>query len=491
MRSKEKKNKKINQERKDKELEFKLKDKKLKRIEYLVGVIVILLIIILITYLSIPKIYTDIKIRYNTEYKDIDYKAKSYFKDYTNHVKVENNIDTSKIGKYKIKFILPYGLIKIIKTKEIAVIDDIKPEIELIGDNNLSICPNKKYVEIGYKAYDEYEGDITDKVITKEEQNKIKYIVQDNSGNEYITSRIINYEDKEKPNIELKENKIIYLYKGNIYEEPGYIATDNCDGDITNKVEVTGEVNTNKIGTYTLTYKVSDLEGNTQEVTRQIKIIEYNQNNNTKGVIYLTFDDGPSNLTTEILNILKEENIKATFFVTGNVDDFPSILKREASEGHTIALHTYSHNYSYLYSNKDNFFKDLDKVNNSVERITGTRSNIIRFPGGSSNTVSKKYYTGIMTYLTEESLNRGYIYYDWNVDSNDAGSSIYNEQEIYNNVIKNLSYSGTNIVLMHDSGSHTSTVKALKNIINYSKANGYTFKKIDNTTPAIRHKVNN
>lgn len=488
MRSKEKKNKILK-----KELEFKLKDKKLITMQYIVGITLILLLIISIAYLSIPIIYienSNVKIRYNTEYDDIDYKAKSYFKDYTNLVKVENNIDITKIGTYKIKYILQYGLIKITKTKKIEVIDDIKPEINLIGNNTISICPNKEYVEMGYKAYDDYEGDITDKVITKKQQNEIKYIVRDNSGNEFITSRMIKYEDKEKPNIELKGNKIIYLYKGNNYKELGYTATDNCDGDITNKVEVIGEVNANKIGTYTITYKVSDSERNIQETTRQIKIIENNQNNN-KGVIYLTFDDGPSNLTTEILNILNEENIKATFFVTGNVDDFPSILKREAAEGHTIALHTYSHNYSYLYSNKDNFFNDLDKVNNSVERITGSKSNIIRFPGGSSNTVSKKYYTGIMTYLTKESLNRGYIYFDWNVDSNDAGSSIYNEKEIYNNVINTLSYSGTNIVLMHDSGSHTATVKAVKNIITYAKANGYTFKKIDNTTPSIRHKVNN
>ena len=212
---------------------------------------------------------------------------------------------------------------------------------------------------------------------------------------------------------------------------------------------------------------------------------------NGKGVIYLTFDDGPSNLTNSILDILKNEGVKATFFVTGNVDSYRNILSREYNEGHTIGLHTYSHDYKYLYSNKSNFFSDLDKINNSIYNIIGKKSNIIRFPGGSSNTISRNYSKGIMSYLTVESINRGYNYFDWNIDSNDAGSDINNSNRIYYNVVNNLNPNGINVILMHDSYTHSATVKALSNIISFGKENGYLFKGIDNNTSYVRHKVNN
>ena len=96
-----------------------------------------------------------------------------------------------------------------------------------------------------------------------------------------------------------------------------------------------------------------------------------------------------------------------------------------------------------------------------------------------------------MTYLTSEVVKRGYNYFDWNVDSNDAGGDIYNSGNIYANVVNNLSHGKTNVVLMHDSGSHTATVNALRDIIRFGKNNGYTFSAITNSTPVVRHGVNN
>ena len=203
--------------------------------------------------------------------------------------------------------------------------------------------------------------------------------------------------------------------------------------------------------------------------------------------IYLTFDDGPSYLTGKILDILDSENIKATFFVTHGGD----YLKRAYNSGNTIALHTYTHNYSYVYSSIDNYFIDLNNVSNSVYNSIGIHPKIIRFPGGSSNTISKNYSNGIMSRLTNEVINRGYTYFDWNVDSNDAGGDGYNNNKIYNNVINGLSHSKTNIVLMHDSESHSASVDALRNIIKYGKNNGYTFKAITSDTPIVRHGANN
>ena len=135
-------------------------------------------------------------------------------------------------------------------------------------------------------------------------------------------------------------------------------------------------------------------------------------------VIYLTFDDGPSRNTSYILDVLKSENVKATFFITGKGSDY--IIKREYEEGHSIGLHTYSHNYKAIYSKVDAYFKDIEAVNQRLCDITTTRSKIVRFAGGSSNTISRRYKKGIMSELTKEVIARGYKYYDWNIDSGDA-----------------------------------------------------------------------
>ena len=203
-------------------------------------------------------------------------------------------------------------------------------------------------------------------------------------------------------------------------------------------------------------------------------------------VIYLTFDDGPSRNTSYILDILKSENVKATFFITGKGSDY--IIKREYEEGHSIGLHTYSHNYKAIYSKVDAYFQDIEAVNQRLCDITTTRSKIVRFAGGSSNTISRRYKKGIMSELTKEVIARGYKYYDWNIDSGDA-SGISNCNRIYNNVVKNLKSNRINMVLMHD--SKKCTLKVLKKIIDYGKSNGYIFKKITYETEMITQKVNN
>lgn len=203
-------------------------------------------------------------------------------------------------------------------------------------------------------------------------------------------------------------------------------------------------------------------------------------------VIYLTFDDGPSRNTSYILDVLKSENVKATFFITGKGSDY--IIKREYEEGHSIGLHTYSHNYKAIYSKVDAYFQDIEAVNQRLCDITTTRSKIVRFAGGSSNTISRRYKKGIMSELTKEVIARGYKYYDWNIDSGDA-SGISNCNRIYNNVVKNLKINRVNMVLMHD--SKKCTLKVLKKIIDYGKSNGYKFKKITYETEMITQKINN
>ena len=222
----------------------------------------------------------------------------------------------------------------------------------------------------------------------------------------------------------------------------------------------------------------------------KIKIQNINRSIISDKTIYLTFDDGPSYLTHEILDILKEENVPATFFVTSQqIDKYQNIIKREYTENHTVAIHTATHNYSYIYSSEQNYFNDLTEIRNKVFTIIGEKPRIIRLPGGSSNTISKKYSPGIMTRITEILTHNDFYYYDWNIDSMDASGYI-DENQIYNNVITHLK-SGTNIILMHDSPTKMTTVGALRNIIKYGKEGGYTFAKITKKTPQIHHHINN
>ena len=460
----------------------------------LIILIFILIISLIISMITIPYIKfkdNNVKIRYNTEFLNNDYKANNLFKDYTKKVEVTGNINSKKLGTYKITYKLKFCFITIVRTRNIEVIDDVKPEIKLKGNDLEYVCPNKEYEEPGYTAIDEYDGEITDKVEKDIDKEKIIYTVKDNSGNINKIIRNIHYEDITKPVISLKGNNEITIYEGNTYQEPGYIATDNCDGDLTKNVEVSSNVKNNEPGKYKIIYKVVDSSKNETQITRTVivkkwSIIRPSQGGNGKGIIYLTFDDGPNEGTTNIiLDILKEEGVKATFFVTNFGPDY--LIKREFDEGHTVALHTATHNYNYVYASEANYFADLNNISNRVERITGTKSMIIRFPGGSSNTVSKRLNQGIMTRLTMGVKERGYHYFDWNVDSNDAAGAGTNE--VYRNVISTISPSRENVVLMHD--VKVTTRDALRNIIRTAKQNGYTFQKITYDTVMVTHGVNN
>ena len=448
-------------------------------------------LLILWIYLLFPKIRLDgdneVTIAYNQVYKELGYKAKILFKDITNKIKVDSNLNTSKIGKYKINYYLEYGLFNINKSRIINVIDNIKPEI--ITEDIINVCPNQAVPEIEFKAIDEYDGDLTNKVIKNSLDDKIILSISDKSNNKTVKEVVIDREDRTPPEIKLNGSDTIYLGVGASYVEPGYIAQDNCDGDITDKVQVSGSVET-YAGTYQLIYSVSDSSANKIEVTRTIIIRNYSLYNSGtigNGVVYLTFDDGPNEGTTNvILDVLKEQGVKATFFVTCNGPDY--LIKRMYDEGHTVALHTATHDYGYIYSSVDNYFNDLNRVSERVKNVIGVESKIIRFPGGSSNTTSRKYQLGIMTTLTGMVLDRGYRYFDWNVDAMDA-STARSSSDVYYNVINNLSMNRANVVLMHDVKGITRD--AIRNIIKTAQSQGYTFARIDMDTYMVRHGVKN
>lgn len=206
-------------------------------------------------------------------------------------------------------------------------------------------------------------------------------------------------------------------------------------------------------------------------------------------VAYLTFDDGPSANTLRILDSLEKYNAKATFFVI-NTDNI-SYVKNIKNAGHAIGLHSASHNYSKIYKSTNAYFSDLNKISDIVYSLTDERSRLIRFPGGSSNTVSKKYCKGIMTRLLAQTVKKGYYYFDWNVSSEDATANTVSYTKIVDCVLKGAKGKDTICVLMHDSAAKTTTADALPYILEGLSKQGFSFNSLSADAPGFKHGVNN
>lgn len=215
---------------------------------------------------------------------------------------------------------------------------------------------------------------------------------------------------------------------------------------------------------------------------------EWNYEGNGRKVVYLTIDDGPSQNTQAVLDILDKYNCKATFFVIGQDPEYFPMIKEAYDRGHTIGLHSYSHDYAYVYSSTGAFFDDLGSIGQLVESQIGYVPCFIRFPGGSSNTVSADYSKGIMSSLVDMVQAEGYQYYDWNVSSGDGAECTADELVANATAPTELE----NIVLLcHDSATKQSTVEALPRIIEHYQSLGYTFEALDRTSFVAHHGVNN
>ena len=256
-------------------------------------------------------------------------------------------------------------------------------------------------------------------------------------------------------------------------------------------------IDNNKNTTNTTETQSRPTENKTNENKTQTNKISENKTaesktttSNGKSIAYLTFDDGPSSITNSVLDILKKYNVKATFFVINSGSYNKTTLQREVNEGHTIGLHAYDHNYAIAYKDDNSYLDGIDKLRAKVKADTGFDSHYIRFPGGSSNTISKRYSKGIMSRITKTAKQRGYKYYDWNVDDDDAGRA-RTADDCYNNVVRELRPNRSNIVLMHDFGTNKKILEALPRIIEYCQKNGYTMLPIDDNTPEIHHGISN
>lgn len=258
----------------------------------------------------------------------------------------------------------------------------------------------------------------------------------------------------------------------------------------TNNTPATIANNTNTTNTTETQSKPTENKTQTNKVSENKTAESKTTTSNGKSIAYLTFDDGPSSITNSVLDILKKYNVKATFFVINSGSYNKTTLQREVNEGHTIGLHAYDHNYAIAYKDDNSYLDGIDKLRAKVKADTGFDSHYIRFPGGSSNTISKRYSKGIMSRITKTAKQRGYKYYDWNVDDDDAGSA-RTADDCYNNVVRELRPNRSNIVLMHDFGTNKKILEALPRIIEYCQKNGYTMLPIDDNTPEIHHGISN
>ncbi len=205
---------------------------------------------------------------------------------------------------------------------------------------------------------------------------------------------------------------------------------------------------------------------------------EYVREENT---VYLTFDDGPSDHTYSILAYLREYGVKATFFVVPRRTDYCyEMLRAIAADGHTIGVHSASHEYETIYASVEAFLADFNDAWNMIYEATGIKTELFRFPGGSKNDFNNDTRDAII----EEMTRRGFRYFDWNVDSNDAGGA--NWTQMYNSIPADIADCYRAVVLMHDSATTKNTVWVLEDILKLLKSEGYKFDKINNDTQPVQ-----
>ena len=458
------------------------------------GIALLILAVVMVVVLSTAQLKvmlaggSEVTLEYGHSYQEPGASAKLLF--FNVDVQSQGQVSGDQLGSYTVTYSASFFGKTTTVERKVNVVDTTAPTITLLHKDGAFTLPGHAYEEEGFVAEDNYDGDITDKVKSIVLDGVVHYYVEDSSGNVAEVKREIVYNDITAPELTLLGNATVYVTTGRDFVEPGYKAIDDAEGDISSKVQVTTDFNKNTPGTYTVTYKIADNYGNTTEVTRKIVVSNAQQQqpsggNPVGGVIYLTFDDGPSQHTLRLLEVLKKYNAKATFFVVGTAGI--GYLDEIAAGGHALAIHSDTHDYNKIYASEDAFFKDLYAIQDKIYERTGIKTTLMRFPGGSSNMVSK-FNPGIMTRLTKLVEEKGFQYFDWNVDSNDAGGA-KTADEVYRNVINGCKSRTASVVLQHD--IHGYSVDAVERIIQWGLANGYTFEALTPSSPTAHHPINN
>ncbi len=401
------------------------------------------------------------------------------------HPTCSSDLKEDVLGRYAVSYSASFLGKRAIAQRQVCVIDTVCPEITFSRDWGA----NHVDVLYGIKATDNYDGDITDKVTYSRTTGWVTYSVVDSSGNPTYIFREVPADAAEPPEILLKGENPCVVTVGTLFADPGYTARDSQDHDLTEYVAVEGEVDWLTPGAYSLTYTVSDDSENTTSVKREV-VIEALPRPEVKQpqgkTIYLTFDDGPGPYTKALLDVLERYNAKATFFVTDS--GFDGVMQDIVSRGHSIGIHTVSHNYAEIYASPERYFEDVFAMQDIIYQNTGVMTTLLRFPGGSSNMISMGSCPGIMTDLTKAVQDAGFQYFDWNVDSGDA-SGAEKAETVAQNVIDGIGQKQTALVLQHD--VHDYSVEAVEKILQWGLENGYTFRPLTGHSPGFHHDVKN
>ena len=395
-----------------------------------------------------------------------------------------NNVNKDVFGKYYATYEIKYRLRTFKLTREIVVVDDIKPLILADKESiQRDYCSLKDLDSFTYTINDNYDGEITDKGVVTKNENSYRISAIDSNGNEGVLDIPIVLTPKPDNIFKINGTSTIYAVRGAKYNDSGVTYTDGC-GNKLEGVIVNSNVDTSKDGKYTVTYQVDD-----KKLTREVIVYNPSSGSNISNkdrVIYLTFDDGPCQYTQKVLDTLNKYNVKATFFVTHQFAGYVHLIEKEYASGHAVGVHSYTHNWN-IYRSVDTYVSDFNRMNDDILKYTGVKSNIFRFPGGSSNTISRNYAKGVVKAIASYMTNQGYAYFDWDVDSGDASGA--SRSKIYSNVVNGVKYCTKCVVLMHD--IKPNTVNELDNILKTLTSNGYRFGTLSTASVTVHHAIAN
>ena len=404
-------------------------------------------------------------------------------------LQVEDAVDAGVTGSYRVTYWAQLYWLRADAQRVVHIVDTQPPVITLAEETREITVEGAVYEEPGYTAHDNYDGDMTGRVLVTHSMGKVTYVAVDSSGNMAYVDRIVPNHDPVPPEITLEGGADYAIPTGKRYYEPGYRASDNVDGDLTAQVAASGMVDWLHPGIYPITYRVTDAYGNERVVTRNVEVTAAPRPATQwppDKTVYLTFDDGPGPYTERLLDILDQYGVKATFFVVDS--EYRYLFKEIVDRGHSIGIHSVTHDYASIYSGPEAYFEDLYTMQQIIYEETGVLTTLMRFPGGSSNTVSCKLSEGIMTYLSEAVRDAGFQYFDWNVDSDDAGKT-YTTKNVRRNVLDGIAQTGIALVLQHDVYDYS--VNAVEGILRWGLDNGYSFLPLSPDSPGFHHDLNN
>lgn len=414
------------------------------------------------------------------------------FMNETELVPAVEHMTTDTLGKFKLHYIVASNGQELQFERIVNVVDTTPPSITVsYPDGSTGGSWMNGGSEPHIQALDLADGDLSDQVlITHLPDGKVIYSVSDSQGNEGVFETMPP-SSFQAPEIVLTGGSDYTCPAALSWSDPGYTVTDSDGRDLSESVQVSGRVVSYQPGDYALSYQLTNSRGDTVTAERTVHVVPAEHKEAVipeQKTIYLTFDDGPGPYTDQLLDVLAKYNVKATFFVTGQYPDYYDCIRRAYDEGHTIGVHTYTHDYNKVYASILSYLEDFQNCEDLIYEYTGSYTTIFRFPGGASNEISD-FNPGIMSALVPCMRDMGYYQFDWNVSSGDATAEEILTYDVYQNVINGCAKFDTSVVLQHDVKGYS--VNAVESIIRWGLDNGYQFLPLQEDSYGAWHKVFN